>query len=225
MPPDTLAREYSLLAERYDTRWAHYIRATCQRTLAQVRLRASDRVLDVGCGTGVMLAELQRRNDAARLVGIDLVPQMLDVARRRLPAAVALHLAAADRLPFDDASFDIVLSASVFHYLSDPGAALREWTRVVRPGGQLVITDWCADYLTIRILHRYLRRFRPAHQRAWRVDEMTRWLSGAGCRVDTIEKYKIDWLWGLMTISASAAPAARKDVESGGSDPTAADQR
>jgi ubiquinone/menaquinone biosynthesis C-methylase UbiE len=207
-----LARHYTQLARHYDTRWASYIRATALRTLERAGVQPAERVLDVGCGSGVMLAELHRRNPAARLTGIDLLPPMLDIARRRLPAAVDLQIATAENLPFADATFDVLLSANVIHYLKDPGAALSEWSRVLRSGGRLVITDWCADYLSIRLLGRFLRRYRPAHERAHRLDDFRARLTAHGFRVTVAEKYKLDWLWGLMTLGAVAAPRAAAPV-------------
>ncbi len=136
-------------------------------------------------------------------MGVDAVPAMLEIARRRLPCAVELQRAWAERLPFAAASFNVVVSNSVFHLLSDPMTALREWTRVLREGGSLVITDWCGDHLTIRILDWYLRRAKPAQVRVYRAQELSLLLHQAGYRVESLDRYRISRWWGLMTATAT----------------------
>jgi len=79
-----LRREYSGVASRYDLRWKFYIEASTQQTLTRFHLAPEDRVLDVGCGTGVLLESLARASPQAQLTGVDLSGDMLKIARRRL---------------------------------------------------------------------------------------------------------------------------------------------
>jgi ubiquinone/menaquinone biosynthesis C-methylase UbiE len=194
-----LEKEYSRLAEDYDTKWSFYIEKTTRETMARLSVRPTDRVLDVGCGTGALLRQLAHTYPQAHLVGVDPVPAMLAVARRRLPTSVELHEGWAERLPYDDESFDVVVSCNVFHYIRQPVVALREMERVLRPGGQLVITDWCDDYLACRVCDWYLRLFSRAHYRVYRERECLRLLKETGFQQVDIECYRISWLWGLMT--------------------------
>lgn len=93
-------------------------------------------VLDVGCGQGIDLVEYA--SAGARATGIDLTPHGIELARRHAEAK-ELNVTAvegdAERLPFDDASFDVVASNGVLHHTPDMPAALREVYRVLRPGG------------------------------------------------------------------------------------------
>src|SRR3954471_15074573 len=190
-PP--VIEEYARLAPEYDAKWSFYIEATTRETLARLNLRPWDRLLDVGCGTGALLNNLARQHRAEQLSGVDPVPEMLAVARRRLPPEVVLREGWAERLPFDDGQFDVVLSCNVFHYVRQPAAALREMSRVLSPGGRLVLTDWCDDYLACRVCDLCLRLFSPAHFKVYRERECLSLLLETGHHDVAVDRYKISW--------------------------------
>lgn len=115
--------------------------------LARLGLRGEERLIDVGCGTGTLLAETLRRHSGVTAAGVDADPEILAIAARRLRrygARVTLHIARAEALPFPDASFDAALSTLTFHHLPTPAkrAALAEVYRVLRPGGRLLLVDF-----------------------------------------------------------------------------------
>jgi len=194
--------QYDRLATAYDRRWHTYIARSTAETLARLPPGPDVAVLDVGAGTGLLLDHLRRERPAARLVGADLSPGMLGVARERLSHAVALVGGDAESLPFRAARFDIVISSSSLHYWQDPAAELRELARVLRPGGHLVVTDWCHDYLTCRLLDRVLRVTDPAHHRTLGTAQLSRHLVAAGCDLVSIDRYRLNWFWGMMTAVA-----------------------
>ena len=200
-----VVEEYARLAPEYDAKWAFYVEATTRETLSRLDLRPADRLLDVGCGTGSLLQRLCRQHPAAQLTGVDPVPEMLAVARRRLPPEILLHEGWAEQLPFEEGRFEVVLSCNVFHYVRQPAAALREMSRVLSPGGRLVLTDWCDDYLACRICGLCLRLFSPAHFKVYRERECLSLLQETGHRDVDVDRYKISWLWGLMTARATKA--------------------
>jgi ubiquinone/menaquinone biosynthesis C-methylase UbiE len=200
-----IVAEYAHLAPSYDERWAFYIEGTTRETLARLTLKPGDRLLDVGCGTGALLHRLSRSHPAALLTGLDPVPEMLAVARGRLPPEVELREGWAERLPFGDEEFDAVVSCNVFHYIPQPSVALSEMRRVLRRGGRLVLTDWCDDYLACRICGWWLRRLGRANFKIYREVECRRLLRQAGHHPADIQRYKLGWLWGLMTARATKA--------------------
>jgi ubiquinone/menaquinone biosynthesis C-methylase UbiE len=201
--PDPVVEEYSRLAPDYDERWSFYVRSSVRETMARLPLRPGSRVLEVGCGTGALLEQITGACPDCRITGVDPVPEMLAVARKRLPAGVELHEAWAEKLPLGDASFDLVVSCNMFHYIRKPQEALAEMRRVLRPTGALLITDWCDDYFACRLCDLYLRWTSPAHFKVYRQQELEGLLAAAGFSDVRIERYKISWLWGLMSARAA----------------------
>lgn len=131
----------------------------------QVAPAAGQRILDLGCGTGTLAIQVKRREPGAEVVGLDADPEMLGRARAKAEREnVELRLAEgmSDELPFEDESFDRVLSTLFFHHL-DPAPkrrTAREIARVLRKGGELHVADWgapadtlmAAAFLSIRVL-------------------------------------------------------------------------
>jgi SAM-dependent methyltransferase len=97
------------------------------------------RLLDVGCGVGLLLREAAERG--AWVAGVDTADELLEVARWALPDA-DLQVGRLEALPHDNGRFDVATACNALRYAEDQPAALAELIRVVRPGGRLAIGDW-----------------------------------------------------------------------------------
>lgn len=198
---DAVQEQYDRLAADYDARWDVYVRRTVEETLRRMpELRQGETILDLGCGTGALL---KRMSQTARLVGVDLSLAMLSLAQEELSSSAKLTAADAVSLPFADASFHGVVSSSSFHYWTNPAAGLREITRCLKPGGWIVITDWCDDFLVCRVCDLWLRWRDPAHRRTYGRAELSQFLRESGFVDVEIDTYRITWVWGLMTAVAT----------------------
>jgi SAM-dependent methyltransferase len=108
---------------------------------ALAQLDPGQRVLDVGCGTGALTAELVGRLSADRVSAVDPSEAFVASMREQFPE-VDVRRATAEDLPFSDGSFDTTLAQLVVHFMSDPVAGLTEMARVTRPGGVVSACVW-----------------------------------------------------------------------------------
>jgi ubiquinone/menaquinone biosynthesis C-methylase UbiE len=109
--------------------------------LALACAKSPKRVLDVGCGTGQLLRQLaERLPHAAELTGVDAAQGMIEAANSADNRLRYLQ-GTAERLPFEDASFDLVISTTSFDHWTDQAAGLAECHRVLAPGGRFVLAD------------------------------------------------------------------------------------
>jgi ubiquinone/menaquinone biosynthesis C-methylase UbiE len=137
------AEDYDAMAAAYaDDVRTHPINAAYERPamLAMAGDVRGRRVLDVGCAAGAMSALLADRG--AAVVGVDVSERLVEIARRDLGDRAEFHVAdVGSPMPFlEDESFDLVTASLVLHYLRDWAVPLREFQRVLRPGGALLIS-------------------------------------------------------------------------------------
>lgn len=132
---------FDVAAEAYDRYMGRYSVPLAPIFADFALVAPGQSVLDLGCGTGALTAELVRRLGASRVTAVDPSASFVEAVRTRLPGVDARQ-ASAGRLPFDDGRFDRVLAQLVVHFLEDPVGGLREMARVTRPGGVVAACVW-----------------------------------------------------------------------------------
>ncbi len=149
-----------------------------QQVIEAGQVGSGQRVLDVGCGFGGTLADLNRRFDGMELVGLNIDPRQLDRARcdpalaARGGNRISLLTGDACRLPFVAASFDVILCIEAVFHFAGRDRFLQEVRRVLRPGGRLALSDF-VPRLVIPFLWDYFdRRFKPVVTRLYGPSDM-----------------------------------------------------
>jgi ubiquinone/menaquinone biosynthesis C-methylase UbiE len=137
---DAAARSYDAKwAISFDERCIRYVRERAERMLHR---RRYGRVLEIGTGTGFFILNLWQAGFVGEAHACDISPGMLGVCAESAGAVgcdVSLRTADAESLPYEDASFDLVVGHAILHHLPQPEAALREAHRVLAPGGELLL--------------------------------------------------------------------------------------
>jgi ubiquinone/menaquinone biosynthesis C-methylase UbiE len=176
-----------------------------ERLLEPARLQIGESVLDVGCGTGSLaLAAKRRVGSAGNVHGIDASPEMIARARHkasRQGAAITFDIGVAERLPFPDRQFDVVLSTVMLHHLprSIRQQGVGEMRRVLKPGGRLLAIDFA------RSTDERKRLLARVHRHGGlRAGELTELATAAGLRV--AESGPIG-IWNLQYVRAEAPDA------------------
>ncbi|WP_256381559.1 class I SAM-dependent methyltransferase [Thermococcus sp. EP1] len=183
MEGERMAEYFDKIAHRYDdwykTKVGQYVDRTEKKLVFSMIKSKNGKALDLGCGTGNYTLELYMRG--FDVVGVDLSEEMLKIARKKLPHVKFIR-ASAYSLPFEENTFDLVLSITMFEFIHKPELALNEIYRVLRPGGEVVIGTMNGKSLwfifkRIKSLfeetaYRYARFYTPS--------ELERLMKGAG---------------------------------------------
>ena len=165
--------------------------AYAQREQAAGRMRGGKperalRVLDVGCGTGALAGYVLDSLPACKLTGVDISPEMLRQARVRLGDTATFMPGDAEKLPFGDGAFDVVIMNAVFHHCPDPRRAAFEAWRVLATGGVLVLGEEWSRQPVRAVSNAMLSVWGEGDIRIYSEDELTglldQWFGAVGWR-------------------------------------------
>lgn len=138
---------WDLAAAGYQSLWGTQLAPAQAEAMAQAALEPGELVVDVACGTGTTAIEAAGRvSPGGQVVGVDLSDRMVEAARSRARqercANTRFERMDAERLELPDDSFDAALCVLGLMYVPDPGRAIAEMRRVLRPGGRMVLAVW-----------------------------------------------------------------------------------
>ena len=145
-------------AEKYDTSdYSQYPRECYPFVLNTINNIPFNKVLDLGCGTGVILKEISSINSDVELFGLDLSENMIAKATQRLGTTANLSVGDAENLPYADNTFDLVCCVESFHHYPNPKKALSEINRVLKNGGLFLLCDTWTRSPIRQILNFFIR--------------------------------------------------------------------
>ena len=176
---DAVTRFWGFAAPAYNLpflqQWVY--RPAHDEVVGQLRAHSSARVADIACGTGILADRIERDLHPAQVYGVDMSEGMLNQARARSTDVQWLR-GPAEQLPFDDGALDAVVTTSAFHFFDQP-AALREFHRVLSPGGLAAVSTLSARHLLPQ--RPATSRWKAAHHPS--AAEMRRFFENAGFTV------------------------------------------
>jgi ubiquinone/menaquinone biosynthesis C-methylase UbiE len=162
------------------------------------------RVLDVACGTGVLLRQLLERVPGMEAYGVDASADMLAQAQEVLKDLPNVHLERVEvdggetaNLPYAPNTFDLITCTNALHDIPDPVAFLTELDRLLAPGGQVVLEDFARrrPAWLWAVFEWLTRRIEGGHVRAYTLSEAQALCVQAGLRVVCGRVFLVDWLW------------------------------
>jgi SAM-dependent methyltransferase len=137
--------------DAYDRYVGRYSPSLARESILRLGIEPTDRVLDVGCGTGALTSQLIGLVGAENISAVDPSDSFVAAFRQRYPGVDA-HVSGAEQLPFGESAFDAAVAQLVIHFLKQPARGVAEMRRVTRPGGRVAASVW--DYADKMILIR-----------------------------------------------------------------------
>ena len=162
-----IVRKYNLIASIYDVFGILAETKARQRAIEIASIRNGEKVLEVAFGTGLNLVEILKRNPKGWVDGIDVSTKMMEKTRKRISKIgqknYSLHLGDCRRLPFADGTFDLLMNQYLLDILpvGDFLPLLKEFKRVVKPGGRIVLVHMTKGEKRINQIYERIYKMRP----------------------------------------------------------------
>jgi ubiquinone/menaquinone biosynthesis C-methylase UbiE len=207
-------------AHHYNTRWLRFNTRTLSETLTiidiktlytiQQRMGRLPRVLDVACGTGLLLKQLCAQVPDTEVYGLDASADMLAQARATLQGYPEIHLEhmriekdIASNLPYPHDYFDLITCTNALHDIPDAAILLAELGRLLTPGGQLVVEDFAPRHPRFlwASFEWFLQLIEGNKVHAYTLKDAKLLCMQAGLRIDREKVFTIDWLWHGWVLS------------------------
>lgn len=142
----TTEKHFDEIAGNYDNSYdGKFVRCMYDEIVTRTLQKNPTDILDLGCGNGNVLNLLREKSDA-NLYGIDLSEEMIRHAQKRLGSRVELQVGDAEKLPYGEYQFDVIICNASFHHYIHPDVVIAEMKRVLKPQGTLILGDPTAPF-------------------------------------------------------------------------------
>ena len=203
-------------ARRYNQRWRVYTERTLAKAealldvdaLQRIQEQRAPRMLDIACGTGLLLQRITTRVPGIEAYGLDASTDMLEQAQAILPHATFVHAdlnaGGLAHVPCAPHTFDLITCTNALHDIADPAVFLTTVKTLLAPGGQFVIEDFTPRHprLLWTIFERLLQRVEMSHVRALTLAEARASCEATGLHVHAAQAFPITRFWHGWVIHA-----------------------
>lgn len=175
--------KFNKQASNYDTGYdGKHARGVYDNVLLKLHQFRFNKLLDVGCGTGNLLSRIRLEYDDVEIAGVDLSPDMLEIARKKLGDKVNLRVGDSEDLPFPDDNFDMIICTDSFHHYPHPDNVLNEFRRVLKPKGGLIIADPYAPRIFRQLINLYFSHSKGGDVKIYSEAEISKLLVNTGLK-------------------------------------------
>lgn len=188
------------MAKDYDRRWKSFVLPVRSWLLSRLEYKekTSFNLLDMGCGTGGALFTVAEAYPNAFLNGIDISPEMLNIAQTRLSniSDVTLINDNLETIDIQDSKYDVVINFFVLHHILDQERFLKNLIKGTKTGGDIFIADYAIDTIPMLMGEIFWRLFLPSHYKAYSSKQLKKMLENHS-DIDIVEFIKIspNWFW------------------------------
>ncbi len=193
-------KHYNKLAGIYDIRWKKYNNKTAEEIIKNIDIKNSLKILDAGCGTGVLIHKLLEKNSKVNITGIDISEEMLKIAKYKFNKNVKLINSDVEDLKLKN-KFDLIIFNSNTHYLNDLNKVIKDFKKLLNENGKLILVDWSKDSILFKILNLYWKLKIKSFKRIYTTNRVKEILTNNGFKIEKAYNFKID-SWKLYLIKA-----------------------
>ncbi len=183
---------FNSIAKYYDGSFRGWFTKVLIKALKNVNIKENSRILDVGCGTANLLKLLEDMDKNLDLYGIDISEEMLKIANKKLKNS-KLKLQSAEEIDFRSNYFDYVFSTEAFHHYADHNKAMKNFHRILKERGTLIIIDLDFGLILNKIFH----KIEPGNTKTHSPEEFRKLFESSGFR--EIKQKRIN-LFFILTI-------------------------
>ncbi|MEK7187273.1 MAG: methyltransferase domain-containing protein [Patescibacteria group bacterium] len=190
---------FDRMASRYDSHISRfYFESLYQKIVETIQeeklVQPKMRVLDVACGTGEVVLRLARRYPESTFWGVDGSRQMITEAKNKIGDLrnISFVVSNAEEVPFDEDSFDLIISSEAFHHFWEPQEVLLVLAQKLKEEGRLLLVDPGADTFLQRLIFRYLGRIFEVHKHIYDQGELKQLLENTGFAVEKVFTYHLN---------------------------------
>ena len=162
-----------------------YLRRAQLSVIALLDIKENMNFLDIGCGTGWAVGQAAKAAGyRGAFYGVDLSSGMIEKAKMNFKDYDNFHFinASSESIPLDGNLFDSIICTNSFHHYLHPGKAMKEISRLLKPGGKIYILDPTADTWFIKIIDKVIKLFEPQHVKIYSTMEFKIMMSEAGLK-------------------------------------------